>query len=485
MTHIITSLQPEKVWRHFESICRTPRPSKKEEKILKHLIDFAKSQNLSYLQDSCGNILIRKTASVGCENATPVVLQCHVDMVCEKNADIVFDFLLDPILPKIDNGWVTATGTTLGADNGIGMAVMMAILEDSEIVHGPLECLFTIDEETGLTGAFGLEPDFLKGRILLNLDSADEGELCIGCAGGIDTEAIFEFSPLGHEKNQSAFELKISGLQGGHSGDDINRGRANAIKILARLMWNLERQFPLRISSINGGNLRNAIAREARAVFLIAQQEVNEMIEFCRKLTGEILDEIALTEPDCNIEIVETHMPVSCMDDSFQRLLLNILYSAPHGVIAMSPNIEGLVETSTNLASVKTLENTVKVATSQRSALESGKNLASQMVRSSFELGGAQITHGDGYPGWKPNVNSPILRICSEVYKKMFVIEPKVLAIHAGLECGVIGGKYPDMDMISFGPTIKGAHSPDERVEIASVQKFWDFTLGILKNICK
>ena len=485
MSHSITSLQPEKVWRYFENICRTPRPSKKEEKILKHLIDFAKAQNLSYLQDACGNILISKAATAGCEKATPVVLQCHVDMVCEKNADIVFDFLRDPIVPKVENGWVTATGTTLGADNGIGMAVMMAILEDPDIVHGPLECLFTIDEETGLTGAFGLEPDFLKGRILLNLDSADEGELCIGCAGGIDTEAIFEFSPKVPEKNQSAFELKISGLQGGHSGDDINRGRGNAIKILARLLWNMERQFPLSIATINGGNLRNAIAREARAVFLIAEQEVNEMLEFCRKLAGAIRDEIARNEPDCNIEIVETQMPDSCMDASFQRLLLNILYASPHGVITMSPNIEGLVETSTNLASVKTLENTVKVATSQRSALESGKNLASQMVRSSFELGGAQIKHGDGYPGWKPNVQSPILQICSNVYKKMFGTEPKVLAIHAGLECGVIGGKYPGMDMISFGPTIKGAHSPDERVEIASVQKFWDFTLGILKSISK
>ena len=250
-------------------------------------------------------------------------------------------------------------------------------------------------------------------------------------------------------------------------------------------MWNIERQFPLSIASINGGNLRNAIAREARAVFLIAGQEVNAMLAFCRSLAGEIFDEIAQNEPDCNIEIEETQMPDSCMDASFQRLLLNTLYSTPHGVITMSPNIEGLVETSTNLASVKTLENSVNVATSQRSALESGKNLASQMVRSSFELGGAQIKHGDGYPGWKPNVNSPILQTCSEGYKKIFGTEPKVLAIHAGLECGVIGGKYPGMDMISFGPTIKGAHSPDERIEIASVQKFWDFTLGILKSICK
>lgn len=485
MNNTLNTLQPEALWKYFSEISSVPRPSKKEERILEYLIAFATTHQLSWEQDSCGNVLIRKPAAVGFENLVPVVLQCHVDMVCEKNADVEFDFLHDPIVPKVDGEWVVASGTTLGADNGVGMAAMLAILQSNNISHGPLECLFTIDEETGLTGAFGLDADLLQGRIMLNLDSADEGELCIGCAGGIDTEGVFSFETAAPLNNQSAYSIKVSGLLGGHSGDDINRGRGNAIKILARLLWNIDKQFHINLASIQGGNLRNAIAREALAVVSVPEHLKTNLEEFFKGLSNEIIAEWDVYEPEIKIELLAVGMPKSFMMADFKKTLISMLFSCPHGVLAMSANIPGLVETSTNLASVKTLDGKVIVATSQRSALESGKKLASQMMASSFELAGATYKHGDGYPGWKPDVASQILKTCAQTYKELFGIEPKVLAIHAGLECGVIGGKYPGMDMISFGPTIKGAHSPDERVEIASVKKFWEFTLAVLKNLPK
>jgi len=485
MDKILAHLEPARIWVHFEDICQIPRPSKKEEKILKYLIAFAEEHGLDWKQDKAGNLLISKPASKGFEDRTSVVLQSHVDMVCEKNSDVEHDFDHDPIVPRVDGEWVRATGTTLGADDGIGIAVQLAILESDSIAHGPIECLFTVDEETGLTGAFALEKDFIKSRILLNLDSEDDGELFIGCAGGTDTLITFHYEKVNPEPDHEAFRISVTGLKGGHSGDDINKGRGNAIKILNRLLWNCEKMFELRLDEIQGGNLRNAIAREAFATVTIPKRHKSAFLELFKKLAGDISEELKTNEPGLSIACNEAIMPKCLVDYTTQQKLLNALYACPHGVIAMSPDIPDLVETSTNLASVKMTASEIIVATSQRSSLESAKRDVADMVASVFNLAGAKIKHGDGYPGWKPNVNSEILGIMRKAYMNLFGQEPHVLAIHAGLECGLIGEKYPGIDMISYGPTIKGAHSPDEGIKIDTVQKFWDLTLEVLKNIPK
>ncbi|MEE4178643.1 MAG: aminoacyl-histidine dipeptidase [Bacteroides sp.] len=485
MERILGHLKPSRVWEHFEDICQVPRPSKKEEKILKFLIAFAEKNKLEWQQDKVGNLLISKPASRGYENRQSVVLQSHVDMVCEKNADTKHDFDHDPIVPRLDGNWVRGTGTTLGADDGIGIAVQLAILEADQIEHGPLECLFTVDEETGLTGAFALEKGFIKSRILLNLDSEDDGELFIGCAGGIDTLVTFPCTKTTPESNHLAYKISVTGLKGGHSGDDINKGRGNANKILNRLLWNFQKMFDIRLSEIQGGNLRNAIAREAFATFTMPQKYKADLRELFEKLSADIRDELKTNEPGLAIACAETGMPDGLIDLNTQQNLFNALYACPHGVMAMSPDIPNLVETSTNLASVKMTPSEIIISTSQRSSLESGKRDLADMVASVFTLAGAKVKHGDGYPGWKPNVNSPILGITEMAYTSLFKEKPKVLAIHAGLECGLIGEKYPGIDMISYGPTIKGAHSPDEGIEIDTVQKFWDLTLEVLKNIPK
>lgn len=483
MNKILSQFEPASVWAHFEDICKIPRPSKKEERILKYLIAFAEKNNLDWKQDKAGNLLISKPATQGFESRTSVVLQSHVDMVCEKNSDVAHDFDHDPIVPRIDGEWVRATGTTLGADDGIGMAVQLAILESHSIAHGPVECLFTVDEETGLTGAFALEKDFIKSRILLNLDSEDDGELFIGCAGGTDTLITFHYEKVNPEPDHEAFRIGVTGLKGGHSGDDINKGRGNAVKIITRLLWNCELMFELRLADMQGGNLRNAIAREAFATVTIPKRHKIAFIELFKKLATGIGEELKTNEPGLSIACNEAVMPISLIDYHTQQKLLNALYACPHGVMAMSPDIPNLVETSTNLASIKMTATEIIVATSQRSSLESAKRDTADMVACVFNLAGAKIKHGDGYPGWKPNVNSEILGIMRKAYKDLFGQEPHVLAIHAGLECGLIGEKYPGIDMISYGPTIKGAHSPDEGIKIDTVQKFWDLTLEVLKNI--
>ncbi len=483
MNKILSHLEPAPVWSHFEAICKIPRPSKKEERILKYLIAFAENKGLPWKQDKTGNLLISKPASKGYENLAWVVLQSHVDMVCEKNSDVKHDFDHDPIVPRLDGGWVRATGTTLGADDGIGMAVQLAILEAQNIVHGSIECLFTIDEETGLTGAFALEKDFIKSRILLNLDSEDDGELFIGCAGGIDTLVTFHYEKVNPEPDHEAFRISITGLKGGHSGDDINKGRGNAVKILNRLLWNCEKMFELRLGEVLGGNLRNAIAREAFATVTIPKRHIPAFTELFQKHAADISNELITNEPSLSISCHEAIMPKWLIDNPTQQKLLNALYACPHGVIAMSADIPNLVETSTNLASVKMTPTEIIVSTSQRSSLESAKRDVADMVASVFALAGAKYRHGDGYPGWKPNVNSDILGIMQKAYHDLFGLEPKVLAIHAGLECGLIGEKYPGIDMISYGPTIKGAHSPDEGIKIDTVPKFWNLTLEVLKNI--
>jgi dipeptidase D len=483
MNNPLSKLQPEKIWFYFNEILQIPRPSKKEEKIAAYLMDFAKSHQLQAKQDEIGNVLISKKASNGCENFQTAVLQSHLDMVCEKNSDKKHDFDNDPIEARIEGEWVKANGTTLGGDDGIGIAASLAILASTDIAHGPLECLFTVDEETGLSGAFALSTDLLKGKILLNLDSEDEGEIFIGCAGGKDTVAEIEYTTIPVPENNTAYIVKISGLTGGHSGDDINKGLGNANKLLNRFLWEADNNYTIHLSEINGGNLRNAIPREAFAVFTVAKEKTEALLADAKKHNEIIRFELRSTESELEFSIEACELPKTILNHDIQTKLLNALYACPHGVISMSREIPNFVETSTNLASVKMNDGKIIVTTSQRSSVESAKEDICNMVASVFQLIGAKITQGDGYPGWTPNPDSVILEIAKKSYLDLFKKEPKVLAIHAGLECGLIGEKYPEMDMISYGPTIKGAHSPDERMKIETVQMFWDLTLDILKNI--
>ncbi|MCK4361114.1 MAG: aminoacyl-histidine dipeptidase [Bacteroidales bacterium] len=483
MTNELLNLKPERLWYYFTEILKIPRPSKREEKIAEYLIKFGQKHNLETIQDETGNILIRKPASKGKENVKSIVLQSHIDMVCEKNSDIVHDFDRDPIQAWIDGEWVKAKGTTLGADDGIGIAAQLAILESNDIEHGPVECLFTIDEETGLTGAFGLKSDLLKSNILLNLDSEDEGELFIGCAGGKDTLANLHFLKENVPDNITAFKITVGGLKGGHSGDDIQKGLGNANKILNRLLWNATNRYGMRLSVFDGGNLRNAIAREAYAIVTVSAKSQNKFIKYVEDFEKTIQKEYKITEPDLKVKAYSTQTPEFLIDITSQNKLLNAVYACPHGVITWSAEIPNFVETSTNLASVKTLKDEFLITTSQRSSVESAKKDICDMVASVFKLAGAKVKHTDGYPGWKPNPDSEIVDITENSYKKLFNQQPKVRAIHAGLECGLIGHTYPKMDMISFGPTLRGVHSPDERLNIETTEKFWDLLIDVLKNI--
>jgi dipeptidase D len=484
MNEVLKTLEPTGVWNYFREILEIPRPSKKEEKIAAYLISFAKKNKLDCKQDEIGNILISKPATKGFQNKKIVVLQSHIDMVCEKNSDKIHDFENDPIEVFVKDGWVRTNGTTLGADDGIGIATQLAILTDDTIEHGPIECLFTIDEETGLTGAFGLQTGFLNAEILLNLDSEDEGELFIGCAGGKDTVITLPFTTEPLPKGFKTFSLTVTGLNGGHSGDDIHKGFGNANKILNRMLWESGRRFGMRLSFIEGGNLRNAIAREAIATILVPEANVSLIEKYVHQFYVDIKKEYNVTEPNLKISLTASKArldKVVSLND--QMKLFNSLYACPHGVIAMSQSIANFVETSTNLASIRMLEKEFVITTSQRSSIESAKDDVANMVAACFELAGASVTHTDGYPGWAPNPKSEIREITEEAYFNLFLSKPQVKAIHAGLECGLIGDKYPSMDMISFGPTIKGAHSPDERLDIESVTKFWKLTLSVLKWI--
>ncbi len=479
----IAKLNPERLWYYFLQICSIPHPSKKEEKIVQYLLDFGKRMGLETTMDATGNVLIRQPGTPGYENLQSVILQGHLDMVCEKNADTAHDFEKDPVIPWIDGEWVKAKGTTLGADDGIGIAAMLAILESKTIPHGPLECLFTIDEETGLTGAFGIRPGLLDGSILINLDSEDEGQLFIGCAGGADTTARFDLDTEPVPEETLGYKVSLTGLTGGHSGDDINKGLGNAVKLLTRFLWNSSRDFYLRISAIDAGNLRNAIAREGFGIVIIPQEYKSDFEEYALQYQKTLVEELHTTEQNIKFCVEPFPQPENVLMPDLEFWLLNSLYACPHGVIAFSRDIPGFVETSTNLASVKFTGDKIQVTTSQRSSVESAKKDVMDMVYSVFKLAGAEIEQSTGYPGWKPNPDSVILRLCVDSYRKLFQQEPKVLAIHAGLECGLIGAIYPGMDMVSFGPTIKGAHSPDERLEIKSAVKFWDLLLDVLQKI--
>ncbi|MEN8120398.1 MAG: aminoacyl-histidine dipeptidase [Bacteroidota bacterium] len=479
----ISNLQPEAIWKYFDEITQIPRPSKKEEKIIKYLLDFAFEHKLKAEQDEVGNVVIRKAASNGMENATPVILQSHTDMVCEKNNDVEFNFDTDPIQTYIEGDWVKAKGTTLGGDDGIGIAASLAILSANDIQHGPLECFFTADEETGMTGAFGLQPDFLKGKILINLDSEDEGELFIGCAGGMDTSIEMNYKKEEIPKSWYSCKISVTGLNGGHSGDEIDKGLGNANKILNRFLWRLSEKVEFKLSNLDGGNLRNAIAREASAVISVSQHNKEQIRLALNIYTSEIQEEYDVTEKGLNLDMNTVESPLFAIDKETQDKLIRSVYACPHGVIAMSQSINNLVETSTNLASVKFKENKIIIGTSQRSSVDSALIDAAAMVRTVFELAGAKVKHSDGYPGWTPKLDSEILKVTDKSYQKLFKEKPKVLAIHAGLECGLFLTKYPHLDMISFGPTIKGAHSPDERMNIPTVQKFWDLLVDVLENV--
>jgi dipeptidase D len=480
----LKDLSPQLVWSYFEEICQVPRPSKKEEQIIKFLVDFAKKNNLKYDVDKAGNVLISKPATKGYEKLETTVLQSHMDMVCEANKDKKHNFEKDPIEPVIDGEWVKANGTTLGADDGIGMAAQMAVLTDEKIEHGPIECLFTVDEETGLTGAFALEPGFFKGKYLINLDSEDEGELFIGCAGGIDTVATLKYKKKSLKKNHIPLTLNVSGLMGGHSGDEIHKGLGNSVKIATRFMLGIQKIFKARLASFDGGNLRNAIPRESSVVFTIDEKYSKDIEKYFTKFEKDIKNEFKTTEPKLKLALVKDQKPTFLIDKKTQQKLLFALQGVRHGVFEMSRDIEGLVETSTNLASVKMKKDSViEIVTSQRSSVDSAITDAKESIASVFRLAGAEVKHTDGYPGWAPNTDSEILNITKSSYEKLFKKEPIVRAIHAGLECGLFLEKYPHLDMISYGPTIKGAHSPDERINIETTQKFWDLLIDTLTKI--
>lgn len=483
MQNVFENLKPANVWRYFDEIMQIPRPSKHEEKVSAYLQKFGKDLGLETLSDSLGNVLIRKPASKGYEKSTGVCLQAHMDMVCEKNGDKVFDFLKDGIQPILDGEWLTADGTTLGADDGIGVAAILAILADNSLEHGPLEALFTVDEETGLTGANGLATDWLKSEILLNFDDEDEGEYCIGCAGGIDTTVAIDYTTRPVPTGEKSYRVRVYGLKGGHSGDDINKGLGCANKMLTRILWNGTQDCKMGMARIDGGNLRNAIAREAWADIVVAEEYDARFCAMVKDFAEKIKFEFRSTEPGLQIELQPIEQPECLIDRQTQYNLLDALYACAHGVLAMSREIPNFVETSTNLASVKMDGKQIHIATSQRSSVESAKYAAAQKIEATFRMIGAHVSHGDGYPGWTPNPKSRVLKVGVEVYKKLYGKEPVVRAIHAGLECGLIGEKYPKMDMISYGPTLRGVHSPDERIEIKTVEMFWNQTLAILKAL--
>ncbi len=477
-------LKPVGVFKYFAEICQVPRPSKKEEKIIEYLKNFGAKHNLETKTDEAGNVLIIKPATPGKENLKTVVLQSHIDMVCEKNNNIEHDFLNDPIQIEIDGEWMKAKGTTLGADNGIGVATELALLADKTIEHGPIECLFTVDEETGLTGAFALQKSFFDGDILLNLDSEDEGEIFIGCAGGIDSVAEFKYNEIDVPQNYFFMRVEVKGLKGGHSGGDIHLGRGNANKILNRFLSRVAADYDMYLCDIDGGNLRNAIPREAYAIFAVPQEFKHNVRTDLNVFTAEIENELSIVEPDIKLILESSDAHPKAFDKATTDKLLKAIYAAPHGVYAMSQDMPGLVETSTNLASIKVKQgNIIRIETSQRSSILSARNDMANTVRAVFNLAGANVTFGEGYPGWKPNPNSEILEVAKKSYKELFGVEAKVKAIHAGLECGLFLDKYPELDMISFGPTLTGVHSPDERMHIPSVEKFWNHLLDILVNI--
>lgn len=484
MATAIDGLKPDLVWKYFAEVARIPRCSKHEEAMTKYVLDTAERLGLQAKADKFGNVVARKPASPGKESAPSVCLQGHLDMVCEKNKDTTHDFSKDPIEIVRRGEVLMANGTTLGADNGIAVATNLAIMEDKSLVHGPLEFLFTVDEETGLTGASNLEPGFVQSKTLMNLDSEEEGAIYVGCSGGKDTLASWKVKFDKAPANSVAAELKVTGLKGGHSGLEIDKGRGNAVKLINRVLLVLS-EAGVRIASINGGNKHNAIPREAEAIVFVPRKSWGEALALVQECQSIMKAEVGTTEPDLVITLTEQPgvKRGKVMSRPVQKKILQTVSALPHGVIKMSADIPGLVETSTNVAVIKTGKKTVDVATSQRSSVASENLEICHTVASILELGDASVKHTDGYPGWKPNLDSEILKVAKGTYKSLYAKEPEVKAIHAGLECGIIGERYPGMDMISFGPTLEGVHSPDEKIYIGTVEKYWNFLLAILRNV--
>ena len=485
MSQDIRNQEPTIVWNHFADLNAVPRPSKKEERVIQFMVDFGKKLHLETFVDNVGNVIIKKPASSGMENRKTIVMQGHLDMVHQKNSDTIFDFDKEGIKMFVDGDWIKAAGTTLGADNGLGVAAIMAVLSSNEIVHPKIEALFTIDEETGMTGAMGLEGGVLEGEILLNLDTEEDDEIGIGCAGGVDVTASRTYLEEETPENTTAFSIVVKGLNGGHSGMDIIKGLGNANKIMNRILFDGFANFGLRISEINGGSLRNAIPRESAATIIVDNISKEPFLFETNELINNIKEEFSTLETNLMIELQEVTSPKMVMDLGVQEGFTKAIYAALNGVYRMSPDVQGLVETSNNIARIIVKDGAIKVGCLTRSSSETNKWDVANSLRACFELAGFEVEFSGTYPGWLPNLNSEILKIVSTIYKDLFKEDPKVAACHAGLECGILGQNYPKIDMVSFGPTIRGAHSPDERAQISSTQKFWKLLLEILKNIPK
>ncbi|APD05939.1 cytosol non-specific dipeptidase [Flavobacteriaceae bacterium UJ101] len=481
----IRNLEPQAVWNHFADLNAVPRASKKEEQVIQFMKEFGEKLNLETHVDQVGNVIIKKPASIGMEDRKTIILQSHLDMVHQKNSDVDFDFATQGIDMIIENEWVKANGTTLGADNGMGVAMMMTLLSSTGIPHPAIECLFTIDEETGMTGAQHLDATHLSGEILLNLDTEEDDEIDVGCAGGVDTSANGTYNQKAPKNNSTAFELTLKGLQGGHSGMEIHLGLGNANKLMNRILYTLSKEYGIEISLIKGGGLRNAIPRESFAIFTVSHDQVSSLKETYNTITSSIQAEYKVMAPNLSFELKDASLPEKVMVKEDQKSLLQSIYACFNGVFKMSADIEGLVETSSNLAKI-TLENgSFEMQSLQRSSIESSKWDVAKTVATPFHLLGYKVTHAGSYPGWQPEMDAPILQVAKKTYIDMFKEEPKVVACHAGLECGLLKKHLPNTQMISFGPTILGAHSPDERINIASVQKFWNYLLEVIKEIPK
>lgn len=479
----ISKLEPKDLWNYFHQITQIPHPSKKEQQIVDFIVKFGKENNLETVVDKAGNVIIRKQATKGMENRKGVIIQTHLDMVPQKNADKKHDFGKDPVETIIDGDWMKANGTTLGSDNGIGVSAALSVLASKTLKHGPVEALFTVDEETGMTGAKGLKKGLLKGEILINLDSEDEGELCIGCAGGIDVSATKKYKEEKTPEGTTAFIVKLRGLKGGHSGVDINLGRANSIKLMFRFLMQAESDFGVRIAEAYGGDLRNAIPRESFSVVVIEAAKARQFMKFVRGYEKIYRAEFADTEPDLSFTCEKAELPEKVMSKTDQYKIIRAIFVCPNGVQRMSQTMKGLVESSNNLAIVRCKSGKFEAHNLTRSSVDTAKEAIAWRIAAVFQLINANVTLSGSYPGWKPNMESPILKTMSDVYFKMYGKLPEIKAIHAGLECGIIGGIYPGLDMISFGPTIKYPHSPDEKVYIPSVKKFYDYLCKILEEI--
>lgn len=483
MSNEIAKLSPIGLWESFYKLTQIPRPSKKEGKAIDFIEEFGKSLGFETIRDEVGNVIIRKPATPGMENRKGVVLQSHIDMVPQKNSDKVHYFETDPIETYIEDGWVKANGTTLGADNGIGVAAAMAVLQSKDIEHGPVEALITMDEEAGMTGANALKPGLLLGDILLNMDSEDEGELYVGCAGGSNANIQFKYIEEAVPDNSIAFKISLTGLKGGHSGMDINIGRGNANKLMFRFLKYAVANIDARLVSIDGGSLRNAIPREAFAVITVPEENAEELVEALEEFEDIYKSEYNGVEPTLSLVADKTELPSGVINEVVQDDLINSIHACPNGVLRFSVDMPGLVETSSNLATVKSEDGVIDAKCLIRSSVDTVKEDVESMIESTFRLAGAEVWFGGQYPGWQPNMDSAILKTMQDVYEKKWGKVPEIKAIHAGLECGILGSAYPHWDMISFGPTIRYPHSPDEKVNIETVGLFWEFLIETLKNV--